>query len=129
MDNKKDFTEQLIEQFSNDEEFEESLYCCPVTQLNGEHWQTSFILDFDCIEHTLDAKCIKKLFDEYFKEFKDEKIFMTELSIVCNLRYHFWKDKDEEFSLQYAKQYVQTRQYVMDNWNDEDREYYFKMTD
>lgn len=106
-------------------------YFIPKTMLNGHEYETTFHFDFDIADH-FGIKAVKDTFNRAFNEWKDDIKYLTELSIVMNNRCWFWYEQgNEKLSQLYADYYYKTKNYAYENdkFTDDDKHYYFEMTD
>lgn len=93
----------------------------------GYEMKTTFWGDFRVCFY--DKYAIKDTYKRAFEVWKDDKIYGTELSMVLNWLSWFYCEKDNSVSELYADLYYEFRDYILDNWKDEDLEYYLKTTD
>lgn len=75
------------------------------------------------------ADAVKDTYKRSFNNFKDDKIYGTELAMVLNWKSWEHADKDQELSELYADLYYKLRDYILDNWKGEDLDYYLRTTD
>ena len=107
------------------------MFYIPETMPNGIPYETTFHMDFDIAEH-FGMKGVKDTFKRAFKEWKKDIEFVTELGIVMNERCWFWDQHgQEELSKYYAERWYEIEDYVYKAkcFKEEDRNYFFKMTD
>lgn len=74
-------------------------------------------------------KDIEKLYDMCFKEYKDDKVIGTELSMVLNWKIWQWYEKNRQLAEVYDKLWKEFDEYVMTHWKGEDLQYYIRTTD
>lgn len=78
----------------------------------------------------MEPNAVQDTFNRCFDEFKDDKEYGTELAMVLN--YKTWEHdskKNYKLSSLYTRLYYQLRDYILDNWSDENMSYYIKVTD
>lgn len=93
--------------------------------------QTTFWGDFgvaDCFEKT-NPGSIQDTYNRAFKEYKDDKIYGTELSMVLNHKIWEWHEKNKEIAKIYDRLWRELDAYIMDHWKGENISYYIKTTD
>lgn len=100
-----------------------------MTLPNGYETQTTFWSDFT-IADAFGDKAIKDTFKRAFKEWKTDKVYVTELAIVMNLKCWFWYDKgNQERSKLYADYYYKVRDWCINHLKGDDLKYYLDITD
>lgn len=93
----------------------------------GYKMQTTFWGDFRvCF---FDKEAIKDTYKRAFAEWKDDKVYGTELALVLNWLSWFYYEKDNDVAKLYSDLYYEVREYVLDNWKDEKLSYYLETTD
>lgn len=96
----------------------------------GYEPQTTFWGDFGVADVLGGAKAIKDTFNRSFKNWKDDKVYGTELAMVLNHKSWEWYAKNnEELAKLYTELFSKLDQYIMDNWKGEDLSYYLRVTD
>lgn len=103
----------------------------PKQMVNGREYETTFHIDFDIAEH-YGMEDVIDTFKRAFKEWKKDIEYVTELGIVMNERCWFWYHHGrEELSKYYADRWYEIKDYVYKAkcFKEEDRNYFFKMTD
>lgn len=91
--------------------------------------QTTFWEDFSIVER-FGAEAIKDTYKRARAEWKHDRVYGTELSMVLNHKCWYWHDRtDSRFSGLYAKLWEEYHEWVLDNWKDEDLGYYLRTTD
>lgn len=100
-----------------------------ITLRNGRYnARTTFYSDFS-IANRFGADAITDTFERAFREWKDDIIYLTELSMVTN---HFsWEHSDnEELCGIYCELYFRCRDYAYgDNFPEHEVFYYYRCTD
>lgn len=94
----------------------------------GYEPKTTFWGDFG-VADVYGASAVEDTYKRSFKSFKDDKIYGTELAMVLN--HKSWEHADENpmLSKVYADLYYKLHDYILDNWKDEDLDYYLSVTD
>ena len=104
----------------------------PSTMPSGEEYKTTFQFHFDVADH-FGIKAVKDIFKKAFEDWKSDIEYITELCIVMNTRCWFWhKEGNTELSELYAEFFYQVKNYVYSKkskFTEEDRSYFFEMTD
>lgn len=95
----------------------------------GYEPQTTFWGDFGVADVLGGESAIKDTYKRSFKNFKDDKVYGTELAMVLNWKSWEHSTKNIKLSRLYADLYYELREYILDNWKGEDLEYYLKTTD
>lgn len=95
--------------------------------------QTTFANDFYIAEQfatTENVQPIQDTFDNAFKSWKNNYIYLTELAIVTNvLCWHFYEQGNQVWSKLYSDMYYKVRAYALDNLKGDEFRYYFEKTD
>ena len=96
---------------------------------NGTESKTTFWSDFT-IADAFGIDAIEDTFKRAFKEWKTDVEYITELSIVMNLKtwYHYERNNDV-YSKLYADLYYKVDGWCKNHLKGKDFEYYFNMTD
>lgn len=98
-------------------------------QILGYECKTTFWQDFT-IADKFGMEAIKDTYDRATKEWKDDRVYGTELSMVLNWKCHYhYEVGNDEFSRLYSELWEGLDAYIMDNWHGEELEYYLKTTD
>lgn len=99
---------------------------------NGYKMQSTFFSDFS-IANPYGLNAIKDTWQRAFNEWKDNYIYLSELSIVLNVM--MWKHYDEHLEVQseicelYKNLYIQTDEYASNNLKGEELDFYIKLLD
>ena len=97
--------------------------------LNEYECVTTFWQDFT-IADKFGLEAIKDTFNRAFREWRDDRIYGTELAMILNHKcwFHFTKPGIKKSQL-YKELFEKLDSYVLDNWQGEDLKYYLKTTD
>ena len=99
-----------------------------MTLPNGYQMTTTFFEDFKIAEaFGLDA--VEDTFNNAFKNWKTNYIFLTELSIVMSNNSIAHYDTNKELSKLYTKLYYRVDSYCMDNLKNDALDFYLRTTD
>lgn len=99
---------------------------------NGYEMTTTFFSDFS-IANSFGLTAIQDTWNRAFAEWKDNYVYLSELSIVLNIM--MWKHYDEKLKVQsetcelYKKLYMRTDDYAYTNLKGEELKFYFKLLD
>lgn len=95
--------------------------------------KTTFWGDFGVadvfVKNKQEPNAIQDTYDRAFKEYKDDKIYGTELAMVLNHKIWEWFKKDKAIATIYDKLWKELDAYIMDNWKGENLSYYLQTTD
>lgn len=95
---------------------------------NGYEMTTTFFEDFRIAEaFGLDA--VKETFNNAFKSWQFNHVYLTELAIVMSNYSIAHYDNNKELSDLYTKLYYEVDQYCMDNLKNSALEFYLRTTD
>lgn len=96
---------------------------------NGYKMKTTFWQDFS-IADRFGEDAITDTFERAFKEWKSSIEYMTELAIALNYKiWQHFENGNKRFAEVYDEYWRYTDEYIMENFNDEDVQYYLKITD
>ena len=99
-----------------------------ITLPNGYTMQTTFFMDFRIAEEFgIDA--VKDTFENAFKNWKTNYIYLTELAIVMSNNSIAHYDTNKELSKVYTQLYYKVDQYCMDNLKNDALDFYLRITD
>lgn len=99
-----------------------------MTLPNGYEMQTTFYEDF-CIADAFGIEAVKDTFENAFKNWKTNYIYLTELAIVMSNNSIAHYDTNKELSKVYTNLYYRVDQYCMDNLKNDALDFYLKTTD
>ena len=94
----------------------------------GYEPKTTFWGDFG-VADVYGASAVEDTYKRSFKSFKYDKNYGTELAMVLNWKSWEYAEKNPMLSKVYADLYYKLHDYILDNWKDEDLEYYLSTTD
>lgn len=94
----------------------------------GYEPKTTFWWDFG-VADVYGASAVEDTYKRSFDSFKDDKNYGTELAMVLNWKSWEHAEKNPNLSKVYADLYYKLHDYILDNWKDEDLEYYLSTTD
>lgn len=95
--------------------------------------QTTFWDDFD-IADRFGEEAIRDTYERARAEWKDNRIYGTELSMVLNHKCWYWYGEPRsklgnKYSKLYAELWEEFDNWILDNWKGEKLRYYLKITD
>ena len=92
-------------------------------------WKTTFWDDFS-IADKFGVKAVKDTFKRAFAEWKDDYVYLTELTMVVNWKcwQHYEKD-NTELSKLYSDYYYKCDAYAYKHLKGDELSYYYRMTD
>lgn len=92
-------------------------------------FQTTFWMDFS-IADKFGAEAIKDTFRRAFNEWKDNHIYLTELTLVMNWKCNLWYEKgNTEYYQLYYDYYYKCRDYGYDNLKGNELNYFHNTID
>lgn len=100
-----------------------------IEEMTGYKPKTTFYTDFS-IADKFGIKGIKDTFKRAFDEWKDDTEYFTELSMALNWK--IWEHYDNgkhEIARVYNDLWEETKEYVYNNWSEEQQSYYYRTTD
>ena len=92
-------------------------------------FKTTFWMDFT-IADRFGLQAVKETFERAFEEWKDNVVYMTELTLVVNWK--SWEKFDqglEDFSEEYAEMYYKCKDYGYDHFTGDDLRYFWETLD
>lgn len=91
--------------------------------------QTTFWEDFTIAER-FGAEAVRDTYRRARAEWKKDRVYGTELSIVLNHKCWYWYGKqNKELSKLYARLWEEYHDWVLENWKGEDLKHYLRITD
>ena len=103
----------------------------PLIDMTGYKPKTTFWQDFS-IADAFGPSAVQDTFDRAFEEWKDDKVYGTELSMVINWKQFQFADNGickSDMCKLYCELWKKIDAYIMDNWKGEMLDYYIKETD
>lgn len=91
-------------------------------------FKTTFWSDFT-IADKFGLSAIEDTYNRAFNEWKDNIVYITELSLVLNWKIWSWYNVDDDKAKLYDELWRKVDDWCGDNLEGEDAEYYFEMTD
>lgn len=101
----------------------------PFLYATGYVPKTTFWSDFGIAELCGGKKAIQDTFNRAFNEWKNNIVYVTELTMVLNWKMWQHSEKDEDLSRFYQSLWEQADQWCLENLKDEDKAYYLRTTD
>ena len=95
---------------------------------NGYEMQTTFFEDFTIAE-AFGVEAVEETFNNAFKNWQFNHIYLTELAIVMSNNSIKWHGKNLELSCKYSDLYWKVDGYCMKNLKNDALEFYLKATD
>ena len=96
-------------------------------ELNYEE-QTTFWMDFS-IADRFGVNAIKDTFNRALNEWKNNKVYATELVMVLNCKCWYHYNRNNKYSELYSELYYQAKDVVCETLKGEDLEYFYRTTD
>jgi hypothetical protein len=95
----------------------------------GYELKTTFLQDFR-IADKFGADTIRDTYERAFKEWREDVVYMTELTMVLNWQiWHHWENGNHEIGRLYDMLWRKAHSYCCDFFTGEDARYYFMVTD
>ncbi len=95
---------------------------------NGYRMVTTFFMDFKIAEE-FGVEAVCETFNNAFKSWKYNHIYLTELAIVMSNNSIAHYDTNRELSMTYTELYNKVDNYCMNNFKGKSLEFYLKTTD
>ena len=97
----------------------------------GYKANTTFWGDFGVADVFYDEEPdgIEDTYKRAFEQYKDDRVYGTELAMVLNHKIWEWYKKNEDIAKIYDKLWKEVDAYIMENWKGDDLRYYIKTTD
>lgn len=99
-----------------------------ITLPNGYTMTTTFFMDFRIAEEG-GIEAVKDTFENAFKSWKHDHVYLTELAIVMSNNSIAHYDTNKELSRVYTQLYYRIDQYCMDNFKGAELDFYLRTTD
>lgn len=91
--------------------------------------QTAFWEDFSIAE-MFGEEAVRDTYKRAKAEWKNDRIYGTELSIVLNHKCHYWyEERNTKLSRLCAELWEEWHGWVLENWEGEDLGYYLRIMD
>lgn len=95
----------------------------------GYESQTTLWGDFG-VADDFGKDSIRDTFKRTFKNYKDDKVYGTELAMVLNHKaWQYHAQENEDYMRLYVELFDKLDRYILDHWKGEDLTYYIKTTD
>lgn len=92
-------------------------------------FKTTFWMDFS-IADKFGVDAIKDTYKRAFNEWKNDVVYLTELTMVCNWKIFYWYEhKNEEYAELYDDLWRKTDAYAMKHLKDDELSYFIRVTD
>ncbi len=108
---------------------EEAIWKQQLSAMSNYTPQTTFFADFSIAEFLEKEHGVRDTFERSFQGFKNDYIYLTELSLVLNHKIWEWYEKDTELATVYNELWEKVDSYCCDNFEGEEASYYFRVTD
>ena len=99
-----------------------------ITLPNGYTMETTFFMDFHIAEE-FGPKAVEETFNNAFKSWKYNHIYLTELAIVMSNNSIAHYDTNRELSILYTELYHKVDEYCMNNLKNDALDFYLRITD
>lgn len=96
--------------------------------MNDYELKTSFWMDFSIAEK-FGLEAVMDTYERAFKEWKNDVVYVTELTMVLNWKLFQWYKKDKDMYYLYTNLYYETDDWCYRNLKGTDLAYYYKTTD
>lgn len=101
----------------------------PFLEMSGYTPKTTFWADFGIAELCGGIKAVKDTFNRAFKEWQNDVVYITELTMVLNWKIWQHYETNEELAHVYNELWQQADEWCLKNLKGEDRIYYLRTTD
>ena len=101
----------------------------PFLEMSGYEPKTTFFSDFTIAEVCGGKNAVRDTYNRAFKEWKNDKVYITELVMVLNWKSWVYAETNPDLAKLYQDLWGQADQYCMDNLKDDDLQYFLKTTD
>jgi len=99
-----------------------------IEEMTGYKPQTTFYMDFSIAER-FGIEAVRETFERTFEEWKDNVVYVTELSKAMNWKIWEHYEKNEKLARIYNELWERIDEWCMDNLKGEDIKYYLRTTD
>ena len=100
----------------------------PFLDMTGYEPKTTFWQDF-CIAEPFGEKAIKDTYNRAFNEWKNDKVYITELVMMLNWKSWQYAETKPVLSMLYQSLWEQADAWCMDNLKGDDLDYFLHTTD
>ncbi|MBR2543043.1 hypothetical protein IKF03_00335 [Candidatus Saccharibacteria bacterium] len=90
--------------------------------------QTTFWEDFS-IADRFGLGSVRDTYNRARAEWGDDRVYGTELSMVLNHKCWYYYERNKTLSKLYSDLWTEYHDYVLDNWEGKDLQYYLQITD
>ena len=90
--------------------------------------KTTFWNDFSIAER-FGAEVIKDTYKRTREEWKKDRVYGTELSMILNHKCWYWYEENDTFSKLYAELWEEYHEWVLENWKDGNLTDYLRVVD
>lgn len=101
----------------------------PFLEMTGYEPKTTFWDDFGIAEICGGKNAVQDTFNRAFKEWKTDKVYITELVMVLNWKSWQYAETNPELSMLYQKLWEKADGWCMDNLKGDDLNYFLHTTD
>ena len=100
-----------------------------ITAFNGYVPKTTFWNDFEIAE-AFGPSAVMETYDAAMRDWKEDRVFLTELVLVLNHRlWMHWDRGNESLATLYDRLWRSASQYAVENLKGDDLRYYLEVTD
>ena len=100
----------------------------PFLDMTGYEPKTTFWQDF-CIAEPFGEKAIRDTFKRAFNEWKNDKVYITELTMILNWKAWQHSETNHQLGLLYQELWNEVDTWCCHNLKGEDLDYFFRTTD
>ena len=99
-----------------------------IEELTGYEPQTTFYMDYSIAER-FGVNAVKETFERAFENWKNDIVYVTELSMATNWKIWEHYEKNEKLARVYNELWERIDSWCMENLKGEDMKYYLRTTD
>lgn len=100
----------------------------PFLEMTGYEPKTTFWQDF-CVAEPFGEKAIRDTFKRAFKEWQNDKVYVTELVMVLNWKSWQYAETNERLARLYQELWGEADEWCCKNLKGEDLDYFYRTTD
>lgn len=100
-----------------------------MAQMVGYEMKTTFWGDFSVAERVSGIDGVKDTFKRAFEEYKDDRIYGTELCMVLNWKIWQYFESDTKLARVYDDLWKELDGYICSHWKGKDLDYFLATTD